>query len=347
MYSFYGGILIAYLLAMISVMSRALISPRSQQLVSFRRRLSVSSSSRTDWEKWKYGVFKYGNDTHVEPTPLEIERLFERLENESNDRKKEAALWSRLSANEVAFGVSVLQQYCSAKRFERFQKVASQRTNHIRMMFESPANANNLFATLRTLDSFSVQNVDIVLSRETYLRQPWRCEQMGASLGSNKWLTLREHESSEACLQSLKNEGFRIVSTDLHSPNAVSAFDFDWNAAPTAVIFGNEEAGVSEIAKSLSDNSVYIPMSGFCESLNLSASVAVFSTLLQMKGALKPNLSEEDQKRLQLTWLVKSIGSRSSLPLLERAGLPVSPKQGIYENMLPNQIPSGGVHFRN
>jgi len=95
-------------------------------------------------------------------------------------------------------------------------------------------------------------------------------------------------------------------------------------------------------------SAVYIPMtSGFCESLNLAASVAVFSTIFQLKGALQPNLSEEEQKRLQLMWLVKSIDTRSALPILQRAGLPVDKEAGIYENLLPNNVPKRGVHFRN
>ena len=48
-----------------------------------------------------------------------------------------------------------------------------------------------------------------------------------------------------------------------------------YRAVPTAVVLGNEREGVSEEAKAMCDGGVYIPMSGFTESLNVSVASTV------------------------------------------------------------------------
>jgi hypothetical protein len=48
-------------------------------------------------------------------------------------------------------------------RLYRLQEIAAKRTNRVRFLFENPSNTNNVWAAVRTLDSFGVQNVDIVM----------------------------------------------------------------------------------------------------------------------------------------------------------------------------------------
>mmetsp|Transcript_28748 Transcript_28748/g.39540 ORF Transcript_28748/g.39540 Transcript_28748/m.39540 type:complete len:110 (+) Transcript_28748:34-363(+) len=93
---------------------------------------------------------------------------------------------------------------------------------------------------------------------------------------------------------------------------------------------GNEENGISEEARKLVDGTFYIPMYGFAESLNLSIATAVICGALDSsadndpsgRGLLTPQFDENTKNRTILTWLSRSI--RGSMPLLRRAGLPVS-----------------------
>ena len=92
---------------------------------------------------------------------------------------------------------------------------------------------------------------------------------MGSAMGSQKWLTLSESNNTRTALTELKAAGYRIVVSDIHS-SAKSVHEVDWTASKSAIVMGNEEIGCSDVAKELADERFYIPMKGFCESLNLS-----------------------------------------------------------------------------
>ena len=48
----------------------------------------------------------------------------------------------------------------------------------------------------------------------------------------------------------------------------------DWQNNKYAIVLGNEEKGISEYARRNADDLIHIPMKGFAESLNLSATCA-------------------------------------------------------------------------
>ena len=77
---------------------------------------------------------------------------------------------------------------------------------------------------------------------------------------------------------------------------------------------------MSEEVRSLADVSFYIPMKGFAESLNLSASVAVTCAHLEHRGVLTPNLSEREMDSVLLKWLLNSV--RGSEAILRRYNSP-------------------------
>jgi tRNA G18 (ribose-2'-O)-methylase SpoU len=48
----------------------------------------------------------------------------------------------------------------------------------------------------------------------------------------------------------------------------------DWQNNKYAIVLGNEEKGISNYARRNADDLIHIPMKGFAESLNLSATCA-------------------------------------------------------------------------
>ena len=62
--------------------------------------------------------------------------------------------------------------------------------------------------------------------------------------------------------------------------------DVDWTQ-PSAVIFGNEQAGISPAALEASDGSVVIPTSGFAQSLNISVAAALVLFCIQQQRIQK------------------------------------------------------------
>ncbi|EGB07083.1 hypothetical protein AURANDRAFT_14487, partial [Aureococcus anophagefferens] len=157
-----------------------------------------------------------------------------------------------------------LAPYVSPERKAAFVKVAGQRTAHLRVAFERPSNPANAWACLRTIDAFGVQDVDVV--KDTLEAR------MHAAMGAQKWLTLREHDAPGDLVDALHAAGYKVAATDL-GPGSRPIGDVDWAAEPYALVFGNEETGISEDLRARADVRVHLPMRGLAESLNLSVSV--------------------------------------------------------------------------
>ena len=219
-----------------------------------------------------------------------------------NPRAKTDLLWAALSDDQVEQAVQVLSEHCSAQRLQKLRTVLGQRSDSVRMVFENPSNANNLWAALRTFDSFGLQFVDVVLGEgaEAY-RSEWRRGVMHSALGSQKWLSLHEHPSSAACIAHLRGLGYTIYASDL-SQRSLSVHDLAWpdlslypqdssdsstnirsssssssrcsgdamssgtsvSSRPlkVALVMGNEEVGISQEVRDLADELFYIPMKG-------------------------------------------------------------------------------------
>jgi len=136
-----------------------------------------------------------------------------------------------------------------------------------------------------------------------------------------QWLTIREFETSELCIQALRQEKRTIWVTDL-SQEAVcmtrealsTAHDIDQiNIVPEklAIVFGTEAVGCTQIMLEAADLRVYLPMYGFADSLNLSVSTAL---CLQQIFHLCPeaigDMPEQDRSKLREQWFVKLASQR-------------------------------------
>ena len=153
---------------------------------------------------------------------------------------------------------------------------------------------------------------------------------MFEALGAQKWMSLKQHESTKECLQKLKESGYRIAVTDIHHKDAKPISDVDWKAQKTAIVLGNERDGVTEDARNMADVHFYLPMKGFAESLNVSAFCACLMTLLSVEGCLEPSMEQSQRQRLMLTWLARTVPR--SPALLRHAGLPLQTDR-LYENI--------------
>lgn len=85
--------------------------------------------------------------------------------------------------------------------------------------------------------------------------------------------------------------------------------DVDWTK-PTAVVLGNEGAGVSDVAVEMSDTCAVIPMVGFVESFNISVAASLIfyearRSRIQKLGK-HGDLSEDEQRVLQTVLYLRS-----------------------------------------
>ena len=160
---------------------------------------------------------------------------------------------------------------------------------------------------------------------------------MVSAMGSQKWLTLSQYGNSNECVDSLQRRGMRVIAADLSSSSKpFQSIDWEEGNVPTAIIMGNELTGISDTVRQAADETFYIPMKGFAESLNLSAATAVLVAMLEAKGVLRADscagLDCDARNQILLTWLSRSVPG--SLAILRREGLSVGtslwPKIGYF-----------------
>ena len=251
--------------------------------------------------KWEYGSFRYGEAGDVVNQPR------------SNDIYDE--LFDHLTLSELDKSIEILKEYCKPERFVKLSSVIEKRSDNVRFVFENPSNANNVWASLRSLDAFGIQYINLIVAKEQYSQQ-WRRRQMNEAMGTQKYLSVTQGFNTVEEIQRLKSDGYKIYATDLNS-DSMSLSDTNWDTnQKIAIVMGNEVNGISDDVRDLSDAFVKIPMKGFAESLNLSVSVAVIASFLDDKKLIYPNLSELTRKKLLVAWMSRSI--RSSLLLLKR-----------------------------
>lgn len=241
-------------------------------------------------------------------------------------------LWENLDPALVDEATEILLPYIQAGRWTRIQEVVSKRTRQTRFLFENPANPSNVWACLRTLDSFGIQHVDVVIQSGRYEGKAALTQKRGmrTAMGSAKWLTLKNHLSTRHALQHLKEQGYHIVCTDVN-PESKDIRDIDWDASgkKICIVMGNEQYGISEEVKEMADESFYLPMVGMAESFNLSVATAITCAHLSAasaqevgKGPLRSgDLSEQEYKTLMLKGALNTVKHKMAQALFRKNGL--------------------------
>ena len=220
---------------------------------------------------------------------------------------------ARPNAEEVERLTAYLSQFVTEERLSRMRSVVAERTRHLTVVVEDIYQPHNASAVLRTCDCFGVQDVHIVENRNRYRLNP------GVELGTAQWLTLHRYREAEnntpAAIAALREAGYRIVATTPHT-DQVRLEEFDLDAGPAALLFGNELDGLSEAALASADEHLAIPMYGFVESFNISVSAAI--VLHHLTHRLRTSgrhyqLSAAERDEVFLAWLRSSIGRVEAL----------------------------------
>lgn len=158
----------------------------------------------------------------------------------------------------------------TSRREERIDYVLRRRQTSLAVVLEDVHDAHNVSAVLRSCDGVGVLDVHLVYVHE---RPPKKSFGHATSASATKWIRTHFHESIGACYAALRVEGFLIAATALQDDSR-DLYSLDLTQ-PTALVFGNEMRGVSEDGMKDADVTVYIPMQGMVESLNISVSCAV------------------------------------------------------------------------
>ncbi len=189
------------------------------------------------------------------------------------------------------------------RRYHRISSVLRHRQLDLTVVMEDVHDPHNASAVLRSCDGVGVLDVHLVYRHETPPRQSFG---RTTSASAAKWMRLHYHESIEACYAELRKQDFSIWATALNDESR-GLYTLEL-VRPSAFVFGNEMRGVTKAAADLADGTIYIPMQGMVESLNISVACAVtlyeaMRQRLQSGSYEHPTLGADELATLEADWL--------------------------------------------
>lgn len=192
--------------------------------------------------------------------------------------------------------IAALSPFITDERKARIESVIAGRTRRVVPVLERLSDPHNTAAVLRSADAFGAQEVHVIETAERFVAST------RVAKGSERWLDLICHASTDACVDALHARGYRVLVAAMDGevePQGIAAL------APVAIVFGNEHAGVSPAMRARADGAYRIPMRGFVESLNVSVAAAI--TLSTALAAATGDLDDTDRETLRARFLLQSI----------------------------------------
>jgi len=211
------------------------------------------------------------------------------------------------SIEELQKRITYYSDLITAERLQKMKKVLQNRTRYISVALENIFQPHNASAVLRSCDAFGIQDVHIIENSNTFSSNP------AVDMGTSQWLTLQRYRNREnnsvQAIESLKNQGYRIVATSPHSDD-IHLDEFDLSKGKAVFLFGTELDGLTPEALAAADEYVKIPMYGFVESFNISvcAALTLHHLVLNLHDSeLNWHLSEYEQMTLLHKWLRNNV----------------------------------------
>ena len=227
-----------------------------------------------------------------------------------------------------------LRSYVSEERMARIADVVAGRTYSVVAVLEGLHDAGNLHAVLRSSEGLGYGATFVVAPEgdaasllEPYLvGEDVSTEELGrrgstrAAQGAHKWLDLSVWPTANEFVRSARSRGYAIVATHLDA-DAIPMSDWDFTQ-PTALVFGNEKDGVSDVLLAHADANVVLPIDGFIQSYNVSVAVALAlyharQDRLARQGFLG-DLTQEEQAILTAQYYLRSVAAAEQILSRER-----------------------------
>lgn len=199
-----------------------------------------------------------------------------------------------------------LEGFLTENKQELFERVLAKRTKHITIAIEDVYHQHNAGALVRTADCFGIQDVHVM--ENSYNNRVTN----SISRGADKWVDMhvytREENNTLNCINEIKKQGYQIVATSPHADDFDLA-DFDITKK-SALFFGAEKVGISDIVRENADTFVKIPIVGFTESFNVSVAAAIMLydiTNRMYNSNISWQLTEEEKVDIKLQWTLQTI----------------------------------------
>ena len=206
--------------------------------------------------------------------------------------------------------IHYLSEFITPERLDLFERTLDQRTRYLTIALEDIYQPQNASAVLRTVDCFGLQDAYIIENNNQFEVD------REVAMGATKWLNIKkfnkkENNSSDA-IKHLRKKGYRIVATTPHEGDT-NLEDYELEKGKTALFFGTELTGISDIVKNEADEFLKIPMYGFTESFNISVSAANIlhhpTHQLRFHTSLDWKLTQQERDEIKFGWLRRTIKS--------------------------------------
>lgn len=206
-----------------------------------------------------------------------------------------------------------MESFLTEERREVLRRTLASRTRYMTILTENTFHPQNASALVRHCEAFGLQDLHTVETRCKFNPN------VNIVRGTDKWVDLTRHDSTEQAIATLKGAGYRLVATTPHRESCTPE-TFDVERGPFCLVFGTEHAGVSDEIIEAADEYLRIPMCGMVESLNVSASAAILIYMLSQRMRLSPSinwrLGEDDAREMMFRWVMSSV--RDAERILER-----------------------------
>lgn len=202
--------------------------------------------------------------------------------------------------------------FLTGERIQTLRRTLAMRTRYMTILTENTFHPQNASALVRHCEAFGVQDLHTV---ETMCRFD---PSVNIVRGTDKWIDIIRHDSTEEAIASLKASGYRIVATTPHRESCTPE-TFDVEKGRFCLVFGTEHAGVSPQIISAADEFLRIPMCGMVESLNVSASAAILIYMLSRRMRLSDvawALTDTERSEVMFRWVMSSV--RDARRILDR-----------------------------
>ena len=210
--------------------------------------------------------------------------------------------------------IEYLSGFMLPERSETMRTTLANRTRYMTVCMENTFHPQNASALVRNCEAFGIQ--DIYTVEEHCRFSP----NTNIVRGTDKWIDIHKYSRSTDLIADLRQKGYRIVATSPHTDDRTPE-SFDVTTGPFALFFGTEHAGISDEVIRNADEFIRIPMCGFVESLNVSASAAILLYLLSNRVRNAPvdwRIPETERNEILLRWMKSTV--KDSGRILKRGG---------------------------
>jgi tRNA (guanosine-2'-O-)-methyltransferase len=214
--------------------------------------------------------------------------------------------------------IATLGPLVTEERRGKIDAVLEQRLSGLTVVLENLHDPHNGAAALRSIEGFGLSELHVVEAAEPFRFSP------AVSQGCEKWIAIWRWKTFGECADALHARGFTLHAALPPSESVESvplaALDV---GRKTALVFGNEHAGLTGAAQAACDGRFAIPMPGFTRSFNLSVSVAISvhdcAARRRVHFGGRGDLAESELTRLRARWLALSMDGRAAEGIMARS----------------------------